>query len=167
MRIYRCVVYTGSTEAVMQKAPFCYDSIRLCHTETIFKDYFYQTSIVSMSKLPPPPWYVEYVLLIQGGLCRKWSELETKRQHIFISKLAAKQVSVYHFIDFFVHIHHNNSMNICCLPPGNAIVTCNKRFNSSPRQWIGSASVQIMACPLFGAKPLSKPMLDYCELDPS
>ena len=26
--------------------------------------------------------------------------------------------------------------------------------------------VQIMACRLFGAKPLSKPMLEYCHLDP-
>ena len=32
-------------------------------------------------------------------------------------------------------------------------------------QWIGSALVQIMACRLFGAKPLSKPMLVYCQLD--
>ena len=44
-------------------------------------------------------------------------------------------------------------------------------FNSSPpsaayiRQWIGSALVQIMACRLFGAKPLSKPMLGYCQLN--
>ena len=44
-------------------------------------------------------------------------------------------------------------------------------FNPSPpgaahkRQWIGSALVQIMACRLF-AKPLSKPMLGYCQLDP-
>ena len=30
----------------------------------------------------------------------------------------------------------------------------------------GSALVQIMACRLFGAKPLSKPMLGYCQLDP-
>ena len=41
-------------------------------------------------------------------------------------------------------------------------------FNSSPpsatymRQWIGSALVQIMACRLFGAKPLSKPILGFC-----
>ena len=34
------------------------------------------------------------------------------------------------------------------------------------RQWIGSALVQIMACRLFGAKPLSKPRLDYIQLDP-
>ena len=29
------------------------------------------------------------------------------------------------------------------------------------RQWIGSSLVQIMACHLFSAKPLSKPMLVY------
>ena len=33
-------------------------------------------------------------------------------------------------------------------------------------QWIRSALVQIMACRLFGTKPLSKPMLSYCQLDP-
>ena len=30
-------------------------------------------------------------------------------------------------------------------------------------QWIGSTLVQIMAWCLFGAKPLSKPMLSYCQ----
>ena len=33
------------------------------------------------------------------------------------------------------------------------------------RQSTGSALLQIMACCLFGAKPLSKPMLGYCQLD--
>ena len=33
-------------------------------------------------------------------------------------------------------------------------------------QWIGSTLVQIMACRIFGAKPLSKPMLGYHQLDP-
>ena len=33
------------------------------------------------------------------------------------------------------------------------------------RQWIVSTLVQIMACRLFGAKPLSEPMLGYCLLD--
>ena len=33
------------------------------------------------------------------------------------------------------------------------------------RQRIGLPLVQIMACRLFGAKPLSKPMLGYCQLD--
>ena len=33
------------------------------------------------------------------------------------------------------------------------------------RQWIGSSLVQVMACRLFGAKPLPEPMLVYCQLD--
>ena len=33
------------------------------------------------------------------------------------------------------------------------------------RQWFGSALVEIMACRLFGAKPLSIPMIKYCQLD--
>ena len=45
-------------------------------------------------------------------------------------------------------------------------------LNSSPpsaaymHQLIGSSLVQIMVCRLFGTKPLSKPMLGYCQLDP-
>ena len=31
------------------------------------------------------------------------------------------------------------------------------------RQWIGEALVQIMACRLFGAKPLSESILGYCR----
>ena len=43
--------------------------------------------------------------------------------------------------------------------------------NSSPpsaaytRRWTGSSLVQVMACRLFGAKPLPEPMLVYCQLD--
>ena len=33
-------------------------------------------------------------------------------------------------------------------------------------QWIGLALVQIMTSCLFGAKPLPKPMLGSCQLDP-
>ena len=33
------------------------------------------------------------------------------------------------------------------------------------RRWTGSALVQIMACRLNGVKPLSEPMLTYCQLD--
>ena len=35
------------------------------------------------------------------------------------------------------------------------------------RRCTRSALVQIMACRLFGAKPLYKPKLGYCQLDPS
>ena len=47
---------------------------------------------------------------------------------------------------------------------------CFKPYFLSPpsapymHQWIGSAMVQIMACRLFGTKPLSKPMLGYFQL---
>ena len=34
------------------------------------------------------------------------------------------------------------------------------------RRWAGSALVQIMACRLDGAKPLSELMLTYYQLDP-
>ena len=33
------------------------------------------------------------------------------------------------------------------------------------RQWTGSALVQAMACRLFGAKPLPKPMLAYRQMN--
>ena len=33
------------------------------------------------------------------------------------------------------------------------------------RHWTGSSLVQVMACLLFGAKPLPEPMLVYCQLD--
>ena len=32
-------------------------------------------------------------------------------------------------------------------------------------QWTGPALVQVIACRLFGAKPLPEPMLPYCRLD--
>ena len=34
------------------------------------------------------------------------------------------------------------------------------------RRWTRSSLVQIIACRLFGAKPLTKPMLVYCQLEP-
>ena len=42
-----------------------------------------------------------------------------------------------------------------------------ERYNSAAymRQWTRSALVQVMACRLFGAKPLPEPMLAYCQLD--
>ena len=47
----------------------------------------------------------------------------------------------------------------------------NSLNSSSPsstymRQWTGAALVQVMACRLFGTKPLPEPMLTYCQLDP-
>ena len=54
----------------------------------------------------------------------------------------------------------------------SATLDCKHNINSSPlrvaymRQWTGLALVQIVACRLFGSKPLSKPMLGCCKLDP-
>ena len=54
----------------------------------------------------------------------------------------------------------------------NFFVQCISLINSSlpsaayMRQWIESILVQIMACRLFGAKPLFKPMLYFWQLDP-
>ena len=39
-------------------------------------------------------------------------------------------------------------------------------FIAYMRQWLGSTLVQIIVCRLFGAKPLSKPMVGYCQMDP-
>ena len=51
---------------------------------------------------------------------------------------------------------HRDSTFLCGLSPFGAAYM---------RQWIESALVQIMACRLFGAKPFSKPMLGYRQLD--
>ena len=34
------------------------------------------------------------------------------------------------------------------------------------RLWTGPQLVQVMACRLFGAKPIPEPMLTFCQLDP-
>ena len=85
------------------------------------------------------------------------------------------------FVKWVHAAHHNLNWREICLDSGPFYgcwffahaTTAQHLFNSSPpsaaymRQWIGSALVQMMAWRLFGAKPLSKPMLGYCQLDPS
>ena len=66
-------------------------------------------------------------------------------------------------------------MTVGCPSMSSAALSPNdlQRLNSSPpsatymRQWMRSVLVQIMACRLCGTKPLSKPMLSYCQLDPN
>ena len=59
---------------------------------------------------------------------------------------------------------------VSCLPR-NISLRQYQCVNSSPpsaaymRQWTGPSSVQVMACRLFGAKPLPEPMMAYCQLD--
>ena len=67
---------------------------------------------------------------------------------------------------------NNKYMVFCCLlsvllfyhPPA-VVINLSPSSPAYMRQWIGSALLQIMACRLFGVKPLSKPMLGYCQLD--
>ena len=56
---------------------------------------------------------------------------------------------------WMVQVHSTTECMLNSSPPSDACI----------RQWIGSALVQIMACRLFGTKPLSKPMQSYCQLD--
>ena len=58
------------------------------------------------------------------------------------------------------------SMYCCLLRSVRLFINSSPPSASYMRQWIGPALVQIMACRLFGAKPLSKQMLGYCQLDP-
>ena len=67
---------------------------------------------------------------------------------------------------------HQTPANKKTITAPHAISWNKKVINSSPpgatymRQWIWNALVQIMACRLFGAKPLFKQMLGYCQVDP-
>ena len=51
--------------------------------------------------------------------------------------------------------YQSNHVKLTHLPPSAAYMC----------QWTGPALVHVMACRLFGAKPLPEPMLAYCELD--
>ena len=62
--------------------------------------------------------------------------------------------------DHPVHWRMNTSLN------SNMSINSTSTSAAIIRQWIGSLLVQIMTCRLFGAKPLSKAMLGYCQLDP-
>ena len=68
--------------------------------------------------------------------------------------------------------HYTRSFGCIVISSTTTDIYAGKLTNSSPpsvaymRQWIRLVLVQIMACRLFGAKPLSKPMLFYCQLDP-
>ena len=49
--------------------------------------------------------------------------------------------------------------------PGISFINSSSFSAAYMRQCIRSTLTQIMACRLFGAKPLSKPILGYCQLD--
>ena len=116
-----------------------------------------------------------------GRYCHGHNELNPKQPHSFSDTRLSNQ-SMGHCscclggclemkcltLDVLVLVQF--SLNIPASAPQGVNIRM-KNMNSSPpsatymRQWIRSAWVQIMACRLFGAKPLSKPMLGYCQLD--
>ena len=61
------------------------------------------------------------------------------------------------FLYFLFKFHW--SVCFLCL---NSLRPSDAYMRHQPRPWM----VQIMACRLFGAKPLSEPMPYYCQLDP-
>ena len=82
---------------------------------------------------------------------------------IFLLKKNSDNLKTFHNIQLVSPEQHGNTnhwqvkfiVHVNSSPPSAAYM----------HQWIGSALVQIMACRLFGAKPLSNPMLGYCQLD--
>ena len=63
------------------------------------------------------------------------------------------QVICSHGVDMIILEYSRLSTTNVNSSPPNAAYMC---------QWIGYALIQIMACHLFGSKPLYKPMLDNC-----
>ena len=99
-------------------------------------------------------------LLVSHGILMDKMEKNTLLFYVqtFIHSLA--NVCVSHIRSHMCCKCHYYDICVCVLinlyPPSAAYM----------RQWIGSALFQIMACRLFGEKPLPKPMLGYCELYP-
>ena len=56
--------------------------------------------------------------------------------------------------EFIRSIHNTHWTAVDSFPPSAAYM----------RRWNSSTFVQIMACRLFGTKPLSKPMMGHCQL---
>ena len=65
----------------------------------------------------------------------------------------------------WVHCIWNRDI-ICCMCHRQDKINSSAPRTAYMRQWTGSTLVQVMACRLFGAKPLPEPMLTFCQLDP-
>ena len=102
--------------------------------------------------------------------------------HLFSTKSLSEPILTYCQLNPFEQVKWNFSQNTTIFIEENgfeniiykmsAILFQLQYVNLFPpsaaymRQWIVSALVQIMACRLYGAKPLYEPMLDYYQLGP-
>ena len=138
-----------------------------------------------------PPWVKDYYCgaIASIVLVRKIPDYETQKhmechstkKNIWEVKILAKVpdhqypwcwLNIPHCFELISHRNVEFIVNI--IKKLNYIIKVMPLFNSSPprssaayiRQWMGSALVQIMAWRLFGAKPLSQPILGYRQLDP-
>ena len=72
---------------------------------------------------------------------------------------------------YTISLYHWSKIIINYRPTKNKLCLQQWFFHSSPpsvaymSQWTGPALVKVMACRLFGAKPLPEPMPVYCQLD--
>ena len=134
-------------------------------------------------------------LVLTVNLCKatKWEQVVTSIYHritiLLVYTYIPQNARYQNHNKLYFHFLTNSAFMVDTLPQGNQGrvnrvcsilglllveprygISCHS-FNSSPpsaaymRQWIGSTLVQIMVCRLFGAKPLSKPILSYCQMD--
>ena len=105
----------------------------------------------------PITWIKKEILTVHADYYRFGHLLDLSTIHISIITLSWTFVLLITLIHISWFRNRKLVDRTCInLSPPSAAYVC---------QWIGSALVQIMACRLFGAKPLSKPMLGYCQLD--
>ena len=91
------------------------------------------------------------------------------RWHLNCKKKIPQQIRVWHSSDFSQSLKHDQHLmkfvdsqttshlhQVNSFPPGAECM----------RLWTGATLLQVMACRLFGAKPLPEPMMTYCQLDP-
>ena len=107
------------------------------------------------------------------GSCQPPGNLEEPKWWLVNIRSDNGLVSIKYWATIFTKQDQDLWCNIVSLGHNGFEVTqWNIPVNSFPSsvaymcQWTGSALVQIMACHLFGAKPLPDPILTYCLLEP-
>ena len=157
--------------------------------DTNYQTLLYSTDTIKI--LPSSISRKKYLLLIKISVATDispWADTSLQSSHS--TSLLVYSIDS-HGVHFTMNVSWHSTWPLWCMKPhlwaqsGNIricwqtsiFVKCKwmllwNYINSSPpsaaymHQWIRSALVQIMACRLFSTKPLSEPMLGYCQLDP-